>query len=172
MDPAELPWPLDTLAAWFATARDAVVSAAGTVMQVWSDWSVPIVVVAVLVTVAAVAARQIMVRRALAGRCRYLVLPTADLDATSRDVYAFGKEVEYARRLIRHRLAGKRASAIRISIESGPNGYLTYWRSGPRTARDLLSRPQYRGEEIIAAADADLDSLAEMSPPPAPGGAA
>lgn len=129
-----------------------VVSAAGG----WLTWlselagrpaTVTLVVALVLFAIAVVVARVVMTRRALSRRSRLVLVPADSFDPTDEAVVSFASGLSRSRRGLRGVLE-KRASAVRVRLDTDPAGRLRYAVELPARARGLVLASAYGDVEV------------------------
>ena len=107
--------------------------------------------VAVLaVLVAARVLRQILVRKELARRVTYDLLPSASFDPSAEDVARFAHQLARTRPAVAW-LRSRRGAAVRIRLYTDAEGRLSYQVSGPSPAGSVLRHQSYAQVELRAA---------------------
>jgi hypothetical protein len=107
---------------------------------------VPIAAVAVVIAVLLV--RHLLIRRSLASRVEFEMLPSLHFDPTPEEVERF------ARQLTRTRPAEswgrpRRGVSVRIRMATDEEGKLGYSIAGPAGSQSVLRHPTYRQVDII-----------------------
>jgi hypothetical protein len=115
--------------------------------------TVTLVVALVIFAAVCVIARLVMTRRALARRSRLLLVPADSFDPTAEAVVSFASGLSRSRRALRG-LLEKRASAVRVRLDTDQAGRLRYAVELPARARGTVLASAYRDVEVH---DADPD---------------
>jgi hypothetical protein len=115
--------------------------------------TVTLVVALVIFAAVCVIARLVMTRRALSRRSRLLLVPADSFDPTAEAVVSFASGLSRSRRALRG-LLEKRASAVRVRLDTDPAGRLRYAVELPARARGTVLASAYGDVEVH---DADPD---------------
>ena len=118
----------------------------------------PLALLAALALVALAAARLVAVRRALARRRGFVVLPTDTFDATPEAIAGYAHMLAATRKAVGGWLA-RPATAIRVALESTSDGRLLYRVEGPAHAVPVLRMPGYQEVELRPLDDPDVAAL-------------
>lgn len=92
-------------------------------------------------------ARWHQTRRALEERVRLAVIPAETFVPTEEEIVRFAHQLARARPGIGS-LVGRRAAAVSIRLDSGPDGLVVYSIEAPRRGRSLLELGGYEGIEV------------------------
>jgi len=115
--------------------------------------TVTLVVALVIFAAVCVIARLLMTRRALSRRSRLLLVPADSFDPTAEAVVSFASGLSRSRRALRG-LLEKRASAVRVRLDTDQAGRLRYAVELPARARGTVLASAYGDVEVH---DADPD---------------
>jgi hypothetical protein len=102
--------------------------------------------------------RNIVVRRRMARRVTYDLLPSTSFDPSAEDVARFAHQLARTRPAVAW-LRPRRSSSIRIRLHTDGEGRLCYQVSGPSTAGSVLRHQSYPQVEL-------RETNAEASSPP------
>ena len=120
------------------------------------------VLVAVLVVVRHV--RQLLVRRQLARRVTYALLPSTSFDPAPEDVVRFAHQLARARPAVAW-LRPRRGASIRIRLYTDDEGHLSYQISGAASAGSVLRHQSYAYVELREAVpEGGLSPEGQMTP--------
>jgi hypothetical protein len=104
-------------------------------------------VMAVAVVVVVGQIRQMLVRRQLARRVTYDLLPSSSFDPTPEDVARFAHQLARTRPAVAW-LRPRRGASIRIRLYTDDQGHLCYQLSGPASAGSVLRHQSYAQVEL------------------------
>ena len=111
---------------------------------------------AVLIVGVAVLCRVTM-RRALARRVRYAVLPTDSFDPPEEEILRFAGQLARTRSVVGRPLA-RSATAVRIRIDALADGRLLYGLEAPAKANSLVRSVRYHQAELRPASEFDASA--------------
>jgi hypothetical protein len=120
----------------------------------------------VLVAVLAVArlVRTWLVRRQLARRVTYDLLPSAGFDPAAEDVARFAHQLARTRSAVAW-LRPRRAAPVRVRLHTDAEGRLSYQVSGPSSAGSVLRHQSYAQVELREAVTGADGEHGQVSPP-------
>lgn len=122
-------------------------------------WGLAAVGAVLLVSVLVVAWRATAERAQLGSRVAVTLLPTESFDPSLASVVRLSAQLARVRPAVS--LSPRRASALRLSVRTGPDGRVVHQISGPARAASVLRSASYPQVELMAA-DVD-DSVPSLS---------
>lgn len=109
--------------------------------------AIPIGIAATVVLIAVLLLRRLVVRRHLAQRVSYDLLPTTTFSPNTEDVLRFAAQLARARPAA-SRLLPRRAASVRLRWHTGPDDLLRLTLEGPTNAASVLRHRTYAAVEI------------------------
>lgn len=155
--------PLQSAIEAFARVAGEVGELAPQALRYVVPWGLAAVGAVLLVSVVVVAGRATAERAQLRGRVAVTMLPTESFDPSMASVMRLSAQLARVRPAVS--LSPRHASALRLTVRTGPDGRVVHQVSGPARAASVLRSAVYPQVELMAA-DVD-ESVPSLSVPPA-----
>lgn len=147
-------------------AATAAGDSAPKALRFLQDRAGSIVVVALLLCVVVLTLRQLTIRRALAKRVRFAVIPTESFDPTPEDIVRFASMMARTRRAVRG-LTTRRTDSVRIRLRSIAGGRIVQSLEGPKRSLSILRLSPYPEVELRPPDSVDFFAASTPAPPAA-----